>query len=167
MSSDTNTQEGGCTCGHVRYRVAAEPLVVHCCHCRMCQRQSGTAFALNALFEANHVVLLQGEVDEKMVDSPSGRGQTIARCPKCRVAVWSNYYMGGIKEMIRFIRVGTLDNPDTLPPDVHIFTESKQPWVVLPKDDQAVEVFYDFEQVWSHKNNQRRKELLDIATNKT
>lgn len=163
MTSTSTTQEGGCTCGHVRYKVIAEPLIVHCCHCRVCQRQTGTAFALNALFEAKHVEVLKGAVSEITVPSPSGKGQKIARCPICEVAVWSNYYMGGIRDGIRFIRVGTLDEPDNLPPDVHIFTKSKQPWVVLPKDDIAVDVFYDYEKVWSSKNFERRKELLAMV----
>ena len=132
---------------------------MHCCHCRWCQRQTGTAFALNALIEADRVKILSGEVEELAVPSPSGRGQTIARCPKCRIAVWSNYYMGGLKERIRFIRVGSLDNPDLLPPDVHIFTASKQPWVVLPPSDQAVEVFYKVETAWSPESVKRLDKL--------
>ena len=107
-------------------------MIVHCCHCRWCQRQTGSAFAINALVEADNVEVTAGDVDEVATASPSGKGQTIARCPKCHVAVWSNYYMNGLKDLIRFVRVGTLDNPDAMPPDVHIFTESKQPWVVLP-----------------------------------
>ena len=154
--------EGGCTCGHVRYQVNSEPLIVHCCHCRWCQRQTGTAFALNALIEADRVELLSGEVEELAIPSPSGQGQTIARCPKCRVAVWSNYYMGGLRERIRFIRVGSLDNPDQLPPDVHIFTASKQPWVILPPDDQAVEVFYDVDTTWS-KDSLTRLDSIEKA----
>ncbi len=163
MTLTSTSREGGCTCGHVRYKVIAEPLIVHCCHCRRCQRQTGTAFALNALFEAKHVEILEGGITEIAVPSPSGKGQKIARCPICEVAVWSNYYMGGIRDAIRFIRVGTLDEPDNLPPDVHIFTESKQPWVVLPKDDLAVDVFYDYEKVWSPKNFERRNELLAMV----
>ncbi|PCJ46912.1 MAG: aldehyde-activating protein [Gammaproteobacteria bacterium] len=153
--------EGGCSCGYVRYREISEPCVVHCCHCSVCQRQTGSAFVINALFWAEHVELIQGEVVEFLAPSPSGKGQKIARCPKCSVAVWSNYYMGGIKDGIRFIRVGTMDNPNLLPPDVHIFTTTKQDWVVLPKAATAVDVFYDYEDVWSKVNLQRRNELLN------
>jgi len=160
MSKLNSTCEGGCACGHVRYKITFEPLIVHCCHCRYCQRQTGAAFALNALFEANHVEVIEGAVDNVMTESPSGRGQTIARCPKCHVAVWSNYFMGGIKDMIRFVRVGTLDNPYLLPPDVHIYTESKQPWVKLSADTLAVKKFYEFEKVWTVENEKRRKVLL-------
>jgi hypothetical protein len=120
--------EGGCTCRHVRYRMRTRPLFVHCCHCRWCQRETGTAFALNAMIEADRVELLAGDVDEIDTPSASGAGQTIARCPRCRIAVWSNYSGGG--DRVRFVRVGTLDDPDRLPPDIHIFTMSKQPWVV-------------------------------------
>ena len=157
--------EGGCTCGHVRYEITSKPLIVHCCHCRYCQRQTGAAFALNALFESKNVELLSGSVNEITVPSPSGKGQTIARCPKCEVALWSNYFMGGIKEKIRFIRVGTLDNPDQLPPDVHIFTNTKQPWVDLSKSEQVVDKFYDFKTTWTKENLKIRDALLASVDN--
>lgn len=165
MTSQSKPLEGGCTCGHVRYQLTSDPLIVHCCHCRWCQRQTGTAFALNALYVADEVTLLRGEVKTEMVDSPSGKGQRIARCPKCDIAVWSNYYMGGIKEGIRFIRVGTLDNPDRLPPDVHIFTTTKQPWVQLPADAHVVDIFYDYETTWSPENLARKKALMQAVGN--
>lgn len=154
---------GGCACGHVRYELIAQPLIVHCCHCRYCQRQTGAAFALNALFQAEHVVLISGAVNEITVPSPSGKGQTIARCPKCEVALWSNYFMGGIRDMIRFVRVGTLDNPDLLPPDVHIYTSSKQPWVVLPAGAHAVDEFYDYEKTWTEESLKIAKTLRQKA----
>ncbi len=155
--------EGGCTCGLVRYKVQSAPLIVHCCHCSFCQRQSGSAFAVNALIEADRVELLTGEVEEILMPTPSGKGQTVARCQKCRVAVWSNYYMGGLRERIRFIRVGSLDNPDLLPPDVHIFTKSKQAWVVLPPDDLSVDVFYEYGTTWSADSLKRRGALFKDA----
>ena len=163
MKTPTDNCEGGCTCGHVRYKIVSDPMIVHCCHCRYCQRQTGSAFAINALFEASHVELLCGEVNEIVVSSPSGKGQKIARCPKCEVALWSNYYMGGIKDMIRFIRVGTLDNPDLLPPDAHIFTSSKQPWVNLSIETLVVEEFYDYETTWTKENQKIRNSLLAKA----
>lgn len=163
MTALFKTCEGGCTCGHVRYLVISNPMIVHCCHCRWCQRQTGTAFALNALVEADRVELLNGEIEELTLPSPSGNGQTIARCPKCRVAVWSNYYMGGLKERIRFVRVGSLDNPDLMPPDVHIYTSAKQPWFLLPQGDQAVEEFYKYETMWSDGSLKRRAALFEAA----
>ena len=155
--------EGGCSCGRVRYRLNAKPLIVHCCHCRWCQRQTGTAFALNALFVADDVKLIKGEVDEKYIDSPSGKGQKIARCSHCKIAVWSNYYMGGIKELIRFIRVGTLDDPDQLPPDVHIYTSTKQSWVKLSSSEQVVEEFYNYETTWSKESQKIKSDLLELV----
>lgn len=159
----TKRIEGGCTCGEVRYEVLSTPLVVHCCHCRWCQRQTGTAFALNALIEAEHVRVTKGDVEILPVSSPSGRGQTIARCQSCRIAVWSNYHMGGLRDFIRFIRVGTLDNPDLMPPDVHIFTSTKQPWFRLPDDDKAYAEFYPYEEVWSAGCLARREALFEEA----
>lgn len=154
--------EGGCACGHVRYQVISEPMIVHCCHCSWCQRQNGSAFAVNALLEADRVQLLAGDVENLEMASPSGNGQTIARCPHCRVAVWSNYYMGGLKDRIRFVRVGSLDNPDLMPPDVHIFTSNKQAWVVLPPTDQSTEKFYDPLATWSAESL-KRLDVLEAA----
>jgi hypothetical protein len=116
------------------------PLFVHCCHCRWCQRETGTSFALNAMIESDRVQLLQGEVEVIDTPSNSGKGQKISRCPRCRIAVWSNY--AGAGDAVRFVRVGTLDEPDRLPPDIHIFTASKQPWVVLPSGTPAVTEYY-------------------------
>lgn len=163
MSNQIPTRDGGCTCGHVRYQVTSEPMIVHCCHCRGCQKNSGSSFALNALFEADRVSLISGEVEEVTVPTPSGTGQIITRCSKCKVAVWSNYNMGGLRERIRFIRVGTLDEPDQFPPDVHIFTRSKQPWVILPKEDRRVDVFYNFKETWSPESMKRLAKIEDIA----
>lgn len=159
MNSNPELHKGGCTCGYVRYVAHSSPMIVHCCHCRECQRQTGAAFALNALYESDRVELLKGGVDEIKVPSPSGKGQVIARCPKCRVAVWSNYHMGGLKERVRFVRVGSLDAPDRLPPDVHIYTSTKQPWVILPPEDYAVEEFYDIASTYSPDSLKRREAL--------
>lgn len=138
--------EGGCDCRLVRYRILGAPLFVHCCHCRWCQRESGSAFALNAMIEADRVERLHGEPELVETPSESGKGQRIARCPQCRVAVWSHYSGGGAA--ICFIRVGSLDDPDRLPPDVHIFTESKQPWVTLSADTPVFETYYDRAELW-------------------
>ncbi len=139
--------DGGCTCGALRYRIEGTPIVVHACHCRWCQRETGTAHALNAVYEAERVVHTAGEPEIVDTPSASGKGQRIARCPDCKVAVWSNYPQSG--PAVRFVRVGTLDDPDLCPPDIHIYTSSKQPWVTLPPDARAVPEFYDPKDVWS------------------
>ena len=151
--------EGGCTCRHVRYRLHGMPLVVHACHCRWCQRETGTAFAQNALYEAERVEHTAGEPEIVVTPSESGKGQKIARCPNCRVAVWSNY--AGSGEAARFVRVGTLDEPDLLPPDIHIFTESKQPWVKLPPDAKAFLQFYDINKEWPAASVERRRAMQE------
>jgi hypothetical protein len=155
---DATTFAGGCTCRHVRFRMATRPLIVHCCHCRWCQRETGSAFALNAMIEADRVQLLAGEVEATDTPSASGKGQKISRCPKCRIAVWSNYAGGG--DAVRFVRVGTLDEPDRLPPDIHIFTASKQPWVLLPPGTPAVAEYYKASEHWPPESLQRRAALL-------
>jgi hypothetical protein len=150
--------EGGCACRTVRYRMNSKPLFVHCCHCRWCQRESGASFALNAMIESDLVVLLQGEPEIADTPSASGKGQRIARCPVCRIALWSNY--AGAGDAVRFVRVGTLDEPDRLPPDIHIFTSSKQPWVVLPTGVPAVPEYYKSADYWPRESLERRAALL-------
>jgi aromatic ring-cleaving dioxygenase len=154
-SSTVYPLAGGCDCGAVRYRMETAPLFVHCCHCRWCQRETGASFALNALIEADRVTLLG--LEPEIVDTPSasGKGQRIARCPKCRIALWSNY--SGAGPSVRFVRVGTLDEPDRLPPDIHIFTASKQPWIVLPPGTPAVPEYYDRTQFWPAESLARRQ----------
>lgn len=153
MNTQSETFDGGCTCRFVRYRMASKPLIVHCCHCRWCQRESGASFALNALIEADRVQLLHGDVEVITTPSKSGNGQKIARCPQCRIAVWSNYYQAG--DVIRFIRVGTLDEPDRLPPDIHIYTTTKQPWVVIPPGASAVAELYSVRELWPKESLER------------
>lgn len=155
---DVYPLQGGCDCRTVRYQLESAPLFVHCCHCRWCQRESGASFALNAMIEAERVTLLAGEPEIVDTPSASGKGQKIARCPQCRVALWSNY--SGAGPSVRFVRVGTLDEPDHLPPDIHIFTASKQPWVVLPEGTPAVPAYYDRKTYWQAASLARREALL-------
>jgi hypothetical protein len=150
--------EGGCTCRSVRYRMMTKPLFVHCCHCTWCQRETGAAFALNAMIEAERVELLQGEVEVVNTPSLSGKGQRITRCAKCRIAVWSNY--PGAGDAVRFVRVGTLDEPGRFPPGIHIFTSTKQPWVVLPEGTPAFAEYYKASEHWPKESLERRAALL-------
>ncbi len=136
--------EGGCACGAVRYRLASKPLFVHCCHCLSCQRQTGSAFVINLLIEADRVELLAGDAQPVDVPRDDGSTQRIFRCPTCQVAVFSEY---GRPE-IRFVRGGTLDEPREVEPDVHIFTRSKVGWVTLPEGVPAFEVYYDTKSLW-------------------
>jgi hypothetical protein len=151
-------REGGCDCGQVRYRLETKPLFVHCCHCSWCQRESGASFALNAMIESEHLTLLQGQPEMVATPSASGKGQTIARCPSCRIALWSHYAGGG--PLISFVRVGTLDQPGSLPPDIHIFTSTKQAWLPLPAGVPAVEQYYDRETMWPTASLARMQVLL-------
>ena len=130
-------------------------MIVHACHCRWCQRETGTAHALNALYEADRVVHVAAEPKLVWTPSASGKGQNIARCPTCRVAIWSNYPQAG--PTVRFVRVGTMDSPDRCPPDIHIYTSSKLPWVTLPADAKAVPEFYDLDAVWPAESMERRR----------
>ncbi len=153
----SDTFEGGCACGALRYRMRSGPMFVHCCHCTDCQRQTGTAFVLNALIEADRVELMSGEVRPSAMPTDSGRPHSVFRCPECGTAVWSEY--GGLAKL-RFVRVGTLDEPGRLAPDVHIYTRSKLAWVGLPEGVPAFEAYYSSKELWPAESLERRKAVI-------
>jgi hypothetical protein len=144
-------RDGGCACGEVRYRLTSEPLFVHCCHCLNCQRQTGSAFVINALIERDRVELLAGEPQPVDVAREAGRAQRIYRCPTCQIALFSEYTY----PEVWFVRAGTLDVPSGVAPDVHIFTRSKLPWVTLPDSVPAFDVFYDMNELWPAESLER------------
>jgi len=144
-------REGGCACGSVRYRLASDPMFVHCCHCLNCQRQTGSAFVINLLIEADRVELLAGEPQPVDVPRDDGSTQRVFRCPDCQVALYSEY---GWPE-VSFVRAGTLDDPSTIEPDVHIFTRSKLDWVALPATVPAFDVYYDSKSLWPAESLER------------
>jgi hypothetical protein len=147
------SREGGCACGEVRYRLTSDPLFVHCCHCLNCQRQTGSAFVVNLLIEADRVELLAGEPRPVGVPRDDGSEQLISRCPTCQVAVFSTY----TRPELLFVRGGTLDDPKGVTPDVHIFTRSKVGWVVLPDSTPAFEVYYDAKTLWPAESLERAR----------
>lgn len=157
MAGHNKKLEGGCTCGAVRYRLESKPLFVHCCHCSWCQRETGASYALNALIEADRVTVLQGEPEAISIPSNSGKGQVIWRCVECKIALWSNY--SGAGDTVNFVRVGTLDEAHCLPPDLHIFTASRQPWVVIPDRHDAVPEYYDRNEYWPEESLARLRLL--------
>jgi hypothetical protein len=148
--------EGGCACGEVRYRLASDPLFVHCCHCLNCQRQTGSAFVINLLIEADRVDVVRGQPHQVSVPRDGGSTQEIWRCPTCEVALFSEY---GRRDVF-FVRAGTLDDPAAVEPDVHIYTRSKLPWVTLPDSVPAVDEYYDMKELWPAESLERVGRLL-------
>lgn len=162
MPDEPAMLEGRCACGEVRYRLGDRPFAVHCCHCRDCQRETGSAFVINGLIETPEVEVAEGRPETILTPSASGKGQPIVRCPTCKVALWSHY--AGMGGKAAFVRVGTLENPDACPPQVHIFTRSKQPWFELPMDAQAFEIFYsreDLDTLFGEDGAARWRKLRD------
>jgi hypothetical protein len=157
VTDQTFSAEGGCLCGAVRYHITSRPLFVHCCHCTRCQRGTGSAFVLNAMIEADRVDLLQGKPVVVPVTAPGGSVHKISRCPTCQVAVWSVY--AGAGDKVYFVRVGTLDEADSMPPDIHIFTSTKLPWVELPDDVPAFEEYYSAREQWPRESLERMAAL--------
>ena len=148
--------KGRCSCGAVRYRLASEPLFVHCCHCLNCQRQTGSAFVINLLIEADRFELLSGEVHAVKVPRDDGSVQRIFRCATCQVAIYSDYG----RPQVLFVRAGTLDDPSSVAPDVHIFTRSKLPWVKLPESVPAFDIYYDRRELWPAARLERLEAAL-------
>ena len=128
----------------MRYRLTSDPLIVNCCHCLNCQRQTGGAFVINALIEADRMEVLRGAPQRVPAPRDDGSAQQIWRCPSCQVALFSEYG----RPDIRFVRAGTLDDPAAVTPDVHIYTRSKLPWVTIPESLPAFDAYYDMKQVW-------------------
>lgn len=153
----SNPLEGGCGCGQVRYRLMSAPMFVNCCHCTNCQRQTGSAFVINALIETDRIELLSGVLDPVAMPTESGRPHDVFRCSKCKTALWSNY---GTRPSLRFLRVGTLDHAAQILPDAHIFVRSKLPWVVLPDAAPAFDVYYDMTKQWTPESLARRRAIL-------
>src|SRR5580692_5499392 len=153
----TTPLEGGCACGAVRYRLADAPMFVNCCHCTWCQRETGSAFGINAIIETSRLTVIKGETLSVTTPSESGVGQVIHRCGACHVALWSHY---GGRTRSAFVRAGTLDPPNSIKPDAHIFTRSKRPWVNLEGGAPAFEIFYELETMWPPESLARREAAL-------
>ena len=150
------TFDGTCSCGDIRFTLQSLPMFTHCCHCLDCQRQTGSAFVLNALIETDRITLT-GTPEPISMPTESGRPHDIHRCPRCKVAVWSDY---GRRPKLRFVRVGTLALPHAITPDAHIFVRSKVPWVRIPDGAAAFDVFYELDKQWPADSNARRKAIL-------
>ncbi len=156
---NSNLIQGKCACGGVQYELTTSPMFVHCCHCTWCQRETGSAFAINALIETNHIRLVKGCLETIHTPSSSGIGQDIHRCSSCKTAVWSNY--GAAKEAVSFVRVGTLTNPDSYPPDIHIFTSSRQQWVKLDNSIPVMAEYYQRSKYWPEESIARYRHAIN------
>jgi hypothetical protein len=153
----TQSFPGSCFCGAVKYRMTAAPMFVHCCHCRDCQKQTGGAFVINALVEADRVEILEGAPVGITMPTESGKPHVCYRCPRCQTALWSTY---GGRHQIRFVRVPTLDQPHDIVPDVHIFTRSKVSWVTLPAGVRSFDVYYEAKKEWPEESLERRAKAM-------
>ena len=149
--------EGGCICGAVRYRMRGKPIFANACHCRDCQKSTGSAFAVNVITEAENVALLSGTLRTDTAPTPSGRGQVIHRCDRCGTRMWSNY---GTPDGVRFVASGTLDDPAAITPDHHIFVRSKLPWIDIPEGMPQDDGFYDVKTTWPAESLARWKAVF-------
>jgi hypothetical protein len=154
--------EGGCACGEIRYKLTAAPMIVHACHCRDCQRLSGSAFALNLWIERQFVEASGGEpVAFRVPPGSSGTPHDVFACAKCGTQLWNKYHAAPGDTVL--LRAGTLDNPAEIVPDVHIFTRSKLPWFQLPAGARAFDAFYKIDEVWPPQSLVRWRQLTAPA----
>jgi hypothetical protein len=119
--------EGGCSCGKVRYSSDADPIFSGICHCKSCQKTTGTSFSVVVAVPAPSLTLT-GEV--KVFDAKGDTGQAVHStfCPNCGSPVLGT---AEIMQDVVMIRAGTLDDASTLKPAMEIYCDSKQPWVSL------------------------------------
>jgi hypothetical protein len=145
--------EGGCSCAALRYELTASPLIVHACHCRDCQRITGGAFVINIWIEKKFVRTSGAIPQSFMLKGGGGGNHEVFFCGKCGTYVWSRYHRAPGDTL--FVRAGTLDKPEAVAPDVHIYTRSKLPWLELPRSVPAFESMYRIEEVWSAESKER------------
>jgi hypothetical protein len=150
--------EGGCACGDVRYALHISPLIVHACHCTDCRRLTGSAYAVNAWIEQEFVEQKSGTLCKFERKGGSGSPHDVHFCSRCGTAVWSRYHRA--PGTYWWVRVGTLDRPDLVSPDVHIWTRSKHPSVTLPDGVPVFEAYYERDQVWSQESLARMEAHL-------
>jgi hypothetical protein len=153
--------EGGCACGTIRYKLSSTPMIVHACHCRDCQKLTGSAFVINLWIERKFVETSGGApVAVRVPSGPSGKPHDVLRCPECGTALWSKYH--AVPGDTVLLRAGTLDRPEAIEPDVHIFTRSKVPWLDLPKNARLFPAYYKRDEVWSPDSLERWRELAAL-----
>lgn len=152
-------RDGGCGCGQVRYRVTGEPIFVNNCHCRQCQQQTGGTSVVNAFYEEERLEILDGNLTEHVVTAGSGGPHTICRCDNCGVALWSYYPRLG--RLGVGIRVGTMDEKDSLTPVAAIFVSEKMPWVTLPEGLPHFDKTYDYRELLDADKIARMDEMIE------
>ena len=127
---------GGCQCGAIRYEFNGEPVQQVACHCTDCQHQSGSAFGMSVVVNADDFRITKGEPKHYHSTSSTGRRKLGAFCHECgnRIYHQPEWRRGRIS-----IKAGTLDDASWLKPQVHLWTKSRQPWVIIPDDADAYE----------------------------
>lgn len=135
---------GGCQCGAVRYEIASETLSSYVCHCRECQKQSASGFGISVpVLEA--AFSLKGELGKYSRKTDSASHTDCYFCPRCGTRL---YHDGTNRPGLITVKGGSLDEAGTLEPLAHIWTRSKQEWIVLPGDAVQFETQPNDTQEW-------------------
>ncbi|KAF2844681.1 hypothetical protein T440DRAFT_473197 [Plenodomus tracheiphilus IPT5] len=152
---------GSCLCSTVRYRLLTSPLYCYACHCADCQKSTGSAFSLYLNIEVFNIRILSDTAPIAIIrEKKPGQLDRHVECPRCKAELWSNNMLG---DAIADVRVGTLDFPSLMEPDVHIFIDSKLDWVVLPEGAKTTPKDYELKDFWPKSSLKR----LDMCLEKT
>lgn len=130
---------GGCQCGAVRFEIRAEPVMVYACHCSLCQKQSGSAFAMAAAFPAGSMTLNGTAPAMFLRDGHEGRRFRCYFCPDCGSRIYHQWFGEAGDAPFYNIKPGTLDDTSWLRPGCHVWTGNAQPWVRFGPDDVVFE----------------------------
>lgn len=131
MDQDSDTLKGGCNCGAIRYAITSAPVAVAACHCTRCRRQSGAAYSVNLVIRASSMSVEGSLAVFEEHDTESGELLRREFCGACGSPIRS---VPTATPKFVAVKAGTLDDPAPFPPQLHIWTRSKLPWVQIPAE---------------------------------
>ena len=132
----SEAREGGCQCGRVRYRFEGEPISLAVCHCKECQRQTGSAFGMSLTVREKDFQLLKGELKTFDRAADSGRTVTCAFCPECGTRI---YHQPHYRKDAINIKPGTFDDTSFLQPKLEVWTKRKHAWITFSGELRSFE----------------------------
>ena len=137
---------GRCACGRVSYKIKEDPLFTYACHCKDCQRTTGSAFVVHLIL-AERDFEIEGDTRSATVPSGSGAGCDLHYCAECGIYVWCRYLYHQVPVLA--VRGGTLDDTNAVRPQAHIFTRNMQSWFRLPEGVPSFKNGIDRNEAWS------------------
>ena len=125
-------QTGCCQCGNIRYRLLGSPLMIYACHCRVCQKQSSSAFGISLWMNRHHLNIIGSTPSLWSTHGDSGIVKICAFCPQCGSRI---YHTRAGDSAPLSIKAGTLNDTSWLKPVAHIWTKRAQPWLNIEQSE--------------------------------